>query len=307
MIERYYTYKHFLMNRYGEKVYKLPIQIPVVCPNRDPERANSGCAFCSSLGTGFESMERFTPINEQLAFAKSKVNSRYQANKFIGYFQNYTNTTIPVEKLIDYLDQVVAFGVVGIDIATRPDCLSKDYLKVLSSYKKTHNIDITFEIGLQIANDQILSEMNRGHTVRDFIDGMSLIHEYDFSTCVHLILNLPNSTLEDVRNTVSLLNQVNCDVVKLHSLYIPNDCALSQPYLEGNLDICSSQEYVSRVVYFISHIHKSIAISRLVSRIPEENALFSNWGMSWWKVYNEIQEQLEMHNIYQGASSDSSI
>lgn len=300
MKERYFTYKKYLIDKYKEKVYKLPVQIPVTCPNKDIESGNFGCAFCSSMGTGFESLNGFTPIQDQLNFAKTNISSRYHAKKFIGYFQNYTNTNIPVIDLINYLEQVVDFGVVGIDIATRPDCVSAEYLEALRNFADKHTIDITFEIGLQIANDQILTAMNRGHSVDDFIQGIRLIHEYNFLSCVHLILNLPDATMDDVNNSVSILNELKCNVVKLHSLYIPNDCALSQTYLKGELNICSMEEYVERVLFVISHLNEDIAISRLVSRIPEENALFSNWGNSWWKIYNEIMVQLEQRNIYQG-------
>jgi len=304
MEERYYTYKKYLHNLYGEKVYKLPIQIPVECPNKNEAEGNSGCAFCSSLGTGFESLDAFTPISEQLNFAKEKIISRYQANKFIGYFQNYTNTNIPVEDLITYLDEVIQFGVVGIDIATRPDCISREYVKTLKEYSLMHKVDITFEIGLQIANDAILQQMNRGHSVEDFIQCVNVLQEFDFPICVHVILNLPESSEHDVKNTVSLINQLNCTIVKLHSLYIPSDCALSSLYLKGEVNICTFEEYIQRAIYFITHLDKKIAISRLVSRIPAENALFSNWGMSWWKIYNEIMDQLEKEDLYQGIYID---
>jgi len=304
MEERYYSYKKYLQNLYGEKVYKLPIQIPVECPNKNKSEGNSGCAFCSSLGTGFESLHAFTPIVEQLNFAKEKITSRYQARKFIGYFQNYTNTNIPVEQLIEYLNEVIEFGVVGIDIATRPDCISREYVKVLKEYSISNKVDITFEIGLQIANDTILDQMNRGHTVNDFIQCVNLLNEFEFPVCVHIILNLPESTDYDVRTTVNLLNQLECSVVKLHSLYIPNDCALSAHFIMGEVHICTFEEYIQRAIYVITHLDPNIAISRLVSRIPSENALFSNWGMSWWKVYNEIMDQLVKENLYQGIYRD---
>lgn len=300
MTEHYYSYKQYLIDQYGEKVYKLPIQIPVTCPNKDPLVKNSGCAFCSSMGTGFESLKNSPSISEQLSFAKKNVSNRYQARKFIGYFQNYTNTNLPVERLITYFDEVIQFGVVGIDLATRPDCIDTTYLQVLKDYTDLHSLDLTFEIGLQIANDIILKEMNRGHSVDDFIHGVKLIQSFGFSVCVHLILNLPKSTLADVEASINLLNELEVDVVKFHSLYIPNDCSLSQLYLDGALEICDYDEYIRRVIYSIRHLNPKIAISRLVSRIPEENALFSNWNMSWWKIYNDIMDVLQKNQVIQG-------
>lgn len=300
MSDFYYTYKQYLVKRYGEKVYKLPIQIPVSCPNKDPLSDNSGCAFCSSKGTGFEALENAPSIYDQLIYAKDKITARYHAEKFIGYFQNYTNTNLPVEKLISYFDEVVKFGVVGIDIATRPDCIDMNYLETLKNYSDQNNVDLTFEIGLQIANDQILSDMNRGHTVENFVQGVKLIKSFGFPVCVHIILNLPKSTSIDVERTINLLNELRIDIVKFHSLYIPNDCSLSRPYIEGKVIICTYEEYVNRVIASIRKLNPSIAISRLVSRIPEENALFSNWNMSWWKIYNDIMCFLKENNVYQG-------
>lgn len=300
MEERYFTYKKYLINKFGEKVYKLPIQIPVTCPNKTLENGYTGCAFCSALGTGFESLENTQNITKQLEFARSKVTSRYQAKKFIGYFQNYTNTNLPVETLMHYLDEVAAFGVVGIDLATRPDCVSNTYLNALKEYTLRNNIELTIEIGLQIADDILLDAMNRGHDVATFIDCIRRIRSFGFSTCVHIILNLPDSKMEHVKKTIALINELECDVVKFHSLYIPTDCSLSIPYQEGKVNICSYEAYLDRIIYAIRHLKPNIAISRLVSRIPEENSLFSNWNMSWWKIYNDIIQLLETQNIYQG-------
>jgi hypothetical protein len=299
-MDRFYSYKNYLIDRYQEKTYKLPIQIPVTCPNRDGSIGVKGCYFCSDQGTGFESLDKMTPISDQLAASKEKVAKRYKAKKFIGYFQNYTNTYLPINTLIDYLKEAAEFELVGIDIATRPDSIPDGYLEEIAKFSKENNIDITFEIGLQIANDRILEEINRGHDVDAFVQSVLKIKSFGFAVCTHLIINLPESTMEDVVTTVELMNELDVDIVKLHSLYIAKDSVFGEMYINDELSLCSYEEYVERVVSFICKLKPTIALSRLVSRIPEEDGLFSNWGCSWWKIYNDIINQLEEKSLYQG-------
>lgn len=304
-MERYNTYKNYLINKYKDKTYKLPIQIPVTCPNRDGKLGKKGCHFCSEQGTGFEAMANMTPILTQLEESKAKVVKRYKAKNFIGYFQNYTNTYLPLDQLMTYLEEAAKANLVGIDIATRPDSLPKEYLDAILDYSNRHKLDITFEIGLQIANDDLLNDINRGHSVDDYKRSVTLIKSYGFSVCTHLILNLPNSTMDDVVNTVALMNELEVDIIKIHSLYIAKDSVFGDMYEKGEIEICSMHEYVRRVVTFIGYLNPNAVVSRIVSRIPEVDGLFSNWGHSWWKVYNEIGLQLEAQNITQGVLNES--
>lgn len=299
-MDRYFTYKKYLINKFGDKTYKLPIQIPVTCPNRDGTIGYGGCHFCSEKGTGFESLDSMTPIKAQLQTAREKVAKRYKAKFFIGYFQNYTNTYLPLETLLEYLEEASKEDLCGLDIATRPDCLSTEYLEAIKEFGEKKDLEITFEIGLQIANDQILENVNRGHSVKDYMESVCLVKSYGFSVCTHLILNLPGSTMDDVLVTAKVLNELEVDIVKLHSLYIASESIFGRMYLNEEISICSEEEYVNRVVTFIAHLNPKTAISRVVSRIPEEDGLFANWGFSWWKIYNDIMERLDSKDIIQG-------
>lgn len=299
-MERYYTYKQYLLDKYNDKTYKLAIQIPVTCPNRDGKLGRKGCHFCSEQGTGFESMANMTPILTQINESKAKVIKRYKAKKFIGYFQNYTNTYLPLDQLMSYLEEAAKAQLVGLDIATRPDSLPEEYLIKIKEFSDNYSLDITFEIGLQIANDDVLESINRGHSVKDYVDSVKLIKSYGFEVCTHLILNLPNSTMGDILTTVKLINELEVDIIKIHSLYIAKDSVFGEQYSQGLIEVCSMEEYVNRVVTFITHLNKNTAVSRVVSRIPEEDGLFSNWGHSWWKVYNEIQLALQKDDLFQG-------
>ncbi len=294
------SYNSYLQHLHGDKTYKLVVHIPSTCPNRDGTKGTRGCSFCSEKGTGFEASHNAEPIPIQLEKARERVIKRYKAKKFIAYFQNYTNTYMPVHVFMSYLEACINQDLVGIDIATRPDTLSDEYLEAIREFATRTGLVITFELGLQIANDSVLKAINRGHSVADYIACAKRIKAYGFKLCTHIILNLPGTNEADVLRTVRLMNQLEMDIVKLHSLYIAKGSLFAEDYLEGKIELGSVDEYVNRVILFMTHLNPSCAIARLVSRIPEEDALFSNWNLSWWKVYNMIMETMTLNCQYQG-------
>lgn len=299
-MERYFTYAKYLQKKYGVKTYKLPVAIPVSCPNRDGTKGTTGCHFCSEKGTGFEHIGDKTSITNQLLDVKTKMTKRYKAKKFIAYFQNYTNTYQPVETLIKYMEECLIEDVVGIDIATRPDCIDATYIKELSKFSQLHKIDITIELGLQIANDEILESIQRGHTVSEYIMAAQIIKEHGLYLTTHIIGNLPKTTKEDIIRTATLMNTVSSDIVKLHSLYIAKGTMFAKWYEKNPSIVGTEEEYVERVCLFLKNLDKQIAVSRIVSRIPEQDALFANWGKHWFAIYNRILEKMIEENIEQG-------
>ncbi len=297
---RFYSYNEYLTNKYDVKTYKCPINIPSTCPNRDGSKGRQGCSFCSAKGTGFEAHEDIIPVKDQIKVARLKMMKRYKAQKFIGYFQNYTNTYMPLETFLSYINEAIECDLVGIDIATRPDTLPDEYLRALKKIQEENHLDITFELGLQIANDDVLESVHRGHSVADYEKAALRIKSFGFNLCTHLILNLPGTTIEDVETTVNLMNEVGTDIVKLHSLYIAKDSIYEKEYLDGKIIVGDINDYIQRVIYFITRLNPDIAIARLVSRIPKDDSVFSNWETSWWKVYNMIIEQLTENDFRQG-------
>lgn len=295
----YYAYSDYLKNKYGEKVYKLPVNLPVSCPNR--MNGNKGCSFCSDCGTGFEAMDSSCSVKEQLIHTKEHIEKKYHAHKFIAYFQNYTNTFLPLEDFKNYIAEASNVeDIVEIAVSTRPDCISDSYLQVLAEIKKTHNIDITIELGLQTANYHTLQRINRGHSLAEFIDAVLLIHKYNFEICAHVILNLPGDTLNDAIETSKIISALRIPVVKIHSLYIAKNTRLCDEYENGTITLCSKEEYINRLIAFLEHLNPDIVVERLFSRVPEKDAIFSNWGMSWWKLRDEATEKMLAENHYQG-------
>lgn len=295
---RYYPYSEYLKRKYGEKVYKLPVNLPVSCPNRKDGR---GCDFCAEQGTGFESAENSVPVQEQLRKTRKHIEEKYHAHKFIAYFQNYTNTFLPLEEFRRYmLEAAEEPDIVEIAVSTRPDCIRRDYLECLSEINKEYQVDITIELGLQTANYHTLNKINRGHTLAEFIDAVLQIKTYDFDICVHVILNLPQDHMDDAIETSKILSALKIQTVKLHSLYIAKNTRLCEQYMDGTIILCSREEYLDRLITFLEYLSPDIAVERLFSRIPEKDAVFSNWGTSWWKLKDMALALMEDQDSYQG-------
>ncbi len=294
----YNKYSDYLKRKYGEKIYKLPINLPITCPNRIN---GNGCSFCSDVGTGFESMNSSVSVTEQIQTTKTLIKNKYKANKFIAYFQNYTNTFMPLSQFKNYISEAAADkDIVEISISTRPDCICDRYLDFLFEVCKEKSIAINIELGLQSANYHTLDAINRGHGLAEFIDAVMRIRKYPFTICTHVILNLPQDTMRDAIETAKILSALNIDIVKLHSLYIAKNTTLSKQYKDGTISICSKDEYMNRVIAFLEHISPDMVVERLFSRIPEEDADFSNWNTSWWKLQDELLENMTKSGTFQG-------
>lgn len=301
---RYKVYSDHLKKKYKEKVYKIPINLPLSCPNRDGNLSSDGCTFCSDLGAGFECLSSMMSVKEQLAKNIAYIGEKYNASRFIAYFQNYTNTYLPYEEFKKVIQEALREDVVAIAISTRPDSINDKHLEFLSMIKETYQIDISIELGFQTANYHTLERINRGHTLAEFIDAVNRIRKYDFEIVAHVILNLPGDDRLDVIESAKIITALGIDAVKLHSLYIAKGTKMAEQYLNGELDVQTVEEYVERVGLFLSYLGENIVLQRLVARAPEEETLFCNYGLSWWKIKDMIDAYLEEKNIMQGDRCD---
>ncbi len=300
MSEPYYPYSQYLKNIYGEKVYKLPINLPGTCPNRDGTCGTGGCHFCSEKGTGFESMSNTIGVEEQLTSTMGYIGKRYGAKKFIAYFQNYTNTYMAYDQFQAYMEAACIKHIVELDVSTRPDCIDEGHLDILKKIKETKGVEIVIELGLQSTNEESLIKINRGHTVDDYIRAVELIHSYGFAVCTHLIMNLPWDADEEMCKMASLMNQLNMEMVKCHSLYIAKGTVFEKQYIQGDFKMNTLENYVDRVCDFLYHLDQGIAVQRLVGRAPKEDTVFCNWGVSWWKIKDFIVEKMLKDGRLQG-------
>jgi len=300
MNELYNEYSKYLKKKYGEKVYKLPINIPVTCPNRDGSLGVGGCTYCAEVGAGFEMLENTMSVQEQLNRNMEYIKKKYKATKFIAYFQNYTNTYLQLEKFKEYVNQTAMDNIVEVAISTRPDCVSDEYLEFLSEFSKRTGINISIELGLQTVNYHTLKKINRGHTLAEFIDAVLRIKKYNFEICAHLILNLPYDDMDDVVETAKILSVLKVEQVKLHSLYVIENTVMGTLLKKGQLNLLSKDDYVKRVITFLEYLDKDIIVQRLIGRAPKENSLFVNWGISWWKIKEEIESEMIKKQTFQG-------
>lgn len=297
----YNVYSKYLKEKFGEKVYKLPISLPLTCPNRDGCIGTGGCIYCGEEGGSFENLSHSLSIKEQIQRNKEYISSRYKANKFISYFQNFTNTYLPLEDFKKYIEESIVDGVVGVSVSTRPDCVSDEYLEYLSYIKDKYGLEITIELGLQTVNYHSLKKINRGHTLAEFIDTVIRNKRYGIRTCTHLILNLPWDNMTDVIENSKVLSALDVEEIKLHGLYIVDGTELGRMYKEGEVSLISKDEYKERVITFLEYLNEDIIVQRIIGRAPEENTLFVNWNESWWKIRDEIVEEMVERNTKQGA------
>ncbi len=299
-MKRYYNYSSFLEKTFLQKVYKLPINIPVTCPNRDGKISTGGCIFCGEIGAGFEMKSHLLSVKEQINENKAYIKQKYKANKFIAYFQNYTNTYLPFKDFKKYIEDCSDSDIVAISISTRPDCILDEQLEFLKEFSIKNNLKIIIELGLQTTNENTLKIINRGHTVNDFINAVIKIKKYDFLIGTHIILNLPWDSNEDTIKTAKLLNELNIDIVKIHSLYILKNTVLEKMYNNKEFSLITQEEYLERCILFIEHLKSTIVIERFFGRAPKELTVFENWGHSWRYLMNELEKMLEERNIIQG-------
>lgn len=298
MDDIYYRYSDYLKKTYGERVYKLSLNIPATCPNRI--NGGGGCTYCGGVGAGFENLPNAFSVREQLDINMEYIGKRYGCRKFISYFQNFTNTYMPLDTFRECMEAAVKEGIVELAVATRPDCVSRQYLDILKEISQKNGLNITLEFGLQSANYHSLIRVNRGHTLAEFIDAVLLAKEYGFSCCTHMILNLPWDGMDDVIEGAKLLSAMRVDFVKLHALYIEKNTVMAKQFETGLLELTSIEEYMERVIEFLRRLSPDIAVQRIVGRAPEGNTIFANWSASWWKIRDDIEAIMRERGVRQG-------
>lgn len=302
MDEIYYrTYSNYLKNVYGEKVYKLPINLPVTCPNRDGNLGFGGCIYCGDVGAGYECLDNAISVKMQIEQNKAFIKQKYKANKYIAYFQNFTNTYMPLDIFKDRMMECIDDEIVEIAISTRPDCINNAQLEILEEISRKYGKNITIELGLQSINPHTLIKINRGHTLGEFIESVNCIKSKGFKICTHLILDLPWDDKIDTIEAAKVLSALKIDFIKLHSLYVVKNTIIANMYENEEFKLLEKEEYIDRTITFLSYISPDIVIQRLIGRAPEKDTITANWNTSWWKIKDEILLDMETKKIVQGS------
>lgn len=296
----YNKFSDYLRNRYGTKVYKLPLNLPVTCPNRDGNISSVGCIFCGDEGAGFENLSCEMSVSDQLEKNAKYIGKNYGSQKFIAYFQNYSNTYLPFEVFEKNISEACVDSIVAIYISTRPDCISDRYMEYLAQLKSEKGIDIVLELGLQTVNYHTLKKLNRGHTLAEFIDAVLRINKYGLEVCAHYITDLPMDDIDDVIEGAKILSALGVSQVKCHSLFILKDTELEKQYLSGEIKPIAMNEFVDRTIVFLEHLSPYIVVQRLLGRAPADRTVFCNWSTSWWKIQDNIEAKMIERESFQG-------
>ncbi len=294
---RYNKLNRFLKNKFGEKVLKICIDGGFTCPNKDGKKSTYGCIFCSEKGSG-EHIKKCDSISEQVRnYFKSYKAER--ANKFIAYFQNYTNTYDSIENLKEKYDSaLIDKRIVALAVATRPDCITEDIAKLLSSYSKKYYVWV--ELGLQTSNEETGKFINRCYTNSDFTNAVKILNKYNIDVVSHIMVGLPNETFEDIRNTVEFINMHSIQGLKIHSTYVVEHTQLYKLYKEGNYSPISLEYYLECLCYIITHISPQIVIHRISGDAPKDILVAPSWNSHKKWILNGFNKKMIDENLWQG-------
>lgn len=299
MEERYLKYNHlnkYLSEKFGERTLKICIDGDFTCPNRDGTCGYSGCIFCSEKGSG----EHLTHISISDQIENYFLSYRAtRANKFIAYFQNFTNTYDSLENLkIKYDSALIDERIVGLEIATRPDCINTNIAKLLATYTKKYYVCV--DLGLQTSNDITAKFINRGYSSDIFSKAVDVLRKYNIDVVAHIMIGLPNETLEDLENTIKFLNQHDIQGIKIHSTYIIKNTQLCTLYENGLYTPLTLEEYLKSLTFVITHIKPNIIIHRISGDAPKDLLVAPEWNLHKKKVLNGLDKILKENNLYQG-------
>ncbi|RJX17246.1 MAG: TIGR01212 family radical SAM protein [Ammonifex sp.] len=296
MEKRYYTFGRFLKEHFGEQVRKIPLDAGFGCPNRDGTTGTGGCVFC--LNRAFSPfVEQSLSISEQIRRFKA---SNRRGGRYLAYFQAYTNTYAPVERLARLYGEVLADPeVVGLCVATRPDCVPEGVLDLLESY--TERFMVWVEYGLQSSHGKTLKLIKRGHDVGSFANAVERTKGRGIYIGAHVILGLPGESREEMLQTARFLNTVRVDGVKLHHLQIFTGTPLEADYARGEVSALGLGEYVSLACDFIESLAPEIIIMRLAAEADDALLVAPRWDASKTEVVNAVDRELQRRDTRQGS------
>lgn len=294
----YYSFNHYLKDRFGERVQKITLDAGMTCPNRDGTIGRGGCVYCDTRGSGNNGSHKFPDIKTQVIAGKKFLSKRYKANKFIAYFQSFSNTYAPPEKLKELYDQAVSVpGIVGLSIATRPDCLSEATLELISSY--TDRFMVWLELGMQTACDTTLKRINRGHTFNQFVSGFELARKYPLLLCVHVIIGLPGEQKKDMLETAVALAKLKPDGVKIHSLFVSKNTVLEDMYRNKEFTALTRQEFADIACDFLEILPDKTVIHRLTGDPLPEELVAPQWTLDKNLTLRCIEAELTKRQLLQ--------
>lgn len=305
--ERYNHLNTYLKNKFGQRTLKICIDGGFTCPNRDGSISKNGCIFCSEKGSG-EHIDKFKEhcnSNSSLKSINTQITNYFnsykaeRANKFIAYFQNFTNTYDSVENLkAKYDSSLIDNRIVALAVATRPDSINEEICKLLASYK--NKVDVWVELGLQTSNDETGKIINRGYNSSTFTNAINLLNKYNIEIITHLMVGLPNESFEDIKNTVDFINKHNIQGIKIHSTYVVENTVLCQMYKNGSYTPITLDYYIETASYILTHINPNIIIHKISGDAPKDLLVAPSWNLHKKWIINGIDKYLRENDLWQG-------
>lgn len=295
-LERYKHLNKYLKDKFGERTLKICLDGGFTCPNRDGRVGYGGCAFCSERGSGEHIIADNISNQVKNYFTSYKAE---RANKFIAYFQNFTNTYDSIENLkMKYDAALIDDRIVALAIATRPDCISEDVCKLLKSYSERYYVWV--ELGLQTSNENTGKIINRCYTDEQFSAAVSLLNKYNIDVVTHIMVGLPGENFDDIKNTVNFINNHSIQGLKIHSTYVVKNTRLADMYFNGKYTPISLEYYLDCACYILTHISPDIIIHRVSGDAPKDLLIVPDWNLHKKWIINGLDKLLRDKDFYQG-------
>ena len=298
----YYDYGEFLRKHFDGKVQKIAIDAGFMCPNRDGTKGYGGCIYCNNQSFNPAYCQTRISVAEQIGRGKEFFARKYPQMQYLAYFQAYTNTYANISQLKQLYEEALnQEGVVGLIIATRPDCMPDELLSYLSQLAQRTFVMV--EYGVETSHDRTLQLINRGHSWADVVDAVQRTAQHGVLCGAHLILGLPGETLSDFTTTAERISRLPLSTVKLHQLQVIRGTRLAQMYANGEVELIewTADEYIDVCLQVLQHLRSDLAVERFVSQSPADLLVFPRWGMKNYEFTHRLNKRLAGGQIIQGS------
>lgn len=296
-LKRYNHLNEYLKNKFGERTLKICVDGGFTCPNRDGTLGRGGCIYCSQKGSG-ELINCNSSITEQVKHYFTTYRAQ-RANKFIVYFQNFTNTYDTIENLKQKYDSaLIDDRIVGLSIGTRPDCINEDIAKLLKSY--TDKYYVCVELGLQTSNDKIGNLINRCYTSSQFTQAVEILNKYNIDVIAHIMVGLPTETKQDIMNTVNFVNSHKLQGIKIHSTYVVENTKLADMYKKGEYKALDLDDYIETLIDIITHLNPNFIIHRISGDAPKDILVAPYWNARKMWILHGFEKRFYARDLWQG-------
>lgn len=296
---RYNNYNYYLQNNYGEKIRKVSLHGGFTCPNRDGSKGRGGCVYCNNDSFVPHYIAEVMTIPEQMEASIPFMIDRYGVQKYIAYFQAYSNTYDELDRLKLLYEEAINYpNVVGLDIGTRSDCVDEPLLEYLAGLNE--KVRVTLEFGIESIHDKTLTWMNRGHDFNSIVKAIELTQSYGIKVAGHIIMGFPVESREMMLETGIAANTLKLDFIKIHQLHVVKGTVLAKQFLEKPFPLFQADEYIELVADILERLNPDIIVQRLFGDAPDEILIAPRWGYNIPKLTHLMDLELKHRNTWQG-------